>query len=504
MKRFISIAVAFVLMLGSSGLIVFARDRCECGTPPIVVISGFATVPLTYVDENGKEERAWAPSNKRIFNGVAGVIPPLTRLMFDKNWETFLDKTNPGVVSIFEPILCDGSGVPIHNIKAREFPLSADNYPDFYNNDINDEQAFIKTAIDVYGGDHIYFFNYDWRLDPTDIAKELKDFVKNVKNETRHDKVTLIGCSMGGNIALSYLRLFGSGDIHNFILDNAAFQGTSIIGECFMLDFEFDSDAVLNYIYQFVKSDVLDSFLRMTGVFDKLIPAVEDLIEIISGQLSSEVLYPVFANLPGIWALVTDDTYEQAKAAALDSKENARLIKKIDFYHYEVQQKAEKLLKKAKANGCNIMILSNYNYYGIPITPTRHNNNDILIDTRYSSGGAVCAKLGSTLGEGYVQKKTSCGHNHVSPDNVIDASTCMFPEYTWFVKDMKHLDYPYGTQGADFLMWLAGTKKQPTVFSEVSYPQFMEFDYKTGKLTPTAEAAAAAAVIEVLNPQTGG
>ncbi len=506
MKRLISVLTVFALLLGSCGLVAYARKEASTSDDiaPIVVVSGFATVPLVLNAGTDAEKQVWSPSSQTIIDGVLSVISPLTRLVFNSDWSAFLDEADPKILSIFDSVRCDDDGEPIYDLTVQEYPLSGDHYPDFYNGDTNDEQAFVKSAIDTYGGDSVYFFSYDWRLDPIDHAKALRDYIKNVKKETGHDKITLVGCSMGGNVILSYLRLYGSGDIQNFVMDNAAFQGTSLVGELLKLDMSFDSDSAIGYIMQFAKKEILERFLEKTGLFDDIIPLLEDIIGMTAMQLGDEVLYPVFANIPGMWSLVSDDTYEQAKAAALDPDKNAKLIKKIDYYHYEVQQKAERLMKNAKANGCNIIILSNYNYYGVPITPSRNNNNDILIDTKYSSGGATCAELGSTLGDGYVQKNMSCGHNHVSPDNMIDASTCMFPEYTWFVRDMKHLDYPYGTEAADFLMWLAGVKEQPTVRSDSRYPQFMVFDYETGRLMPQTADGETVTVTDVVNPQTGG
>ena len=66
---------------------------------------------------------------------------------------------------------------------------------------------------------------------------------------------------------------------------------------------------------------------------------------------------------------------------------------------------------------------------------------------------------------------------------VIDASTCMFPEWTWFVRDMGHLDYPYGSEGMDFLMWLIRMDTQYTIRTSARYPQFMRYDVKEKTLT---------------------
>jgi len=498
MKKALSILLSAAILLGSLALYAAARPECDCGFAPLVVVSGFNTVPL---ELDG--EQVFAPPADKILRGVAEVLPPLAKAGFTRDWDAFVGESAPSLLGLFAPMMCDENGDPRTGASARAFPLSIDNYPDFYNSDDRDEQALLKTAMETVGGDHAYFFNYDWRLDPVENARLLKKFVGNVKDATNHSRVTLVGCSMGGTVIMSYLKLFGSADVQNFILDNAAFQGVALVGDLLALDLEFEGEVAVRYTHQFVQNDFLAWLLRATGLFDAIIPTLEEIIDDAGGRLGAEILYPIFAHMPGIWSLVADEQYERAKEASLDGKINAKLIEKIDYYHYEVQGQAEKLLKSAKKNGTNIAVVASRGFYGIPITPSRHNNNDILIDTVYASGGAVCAPLGQPFGDDYIQAKR-CGHNHISPDRMIDASTCMFPEYTWFVSGMKHLDYPYGSEAADFLMWLAwaGRGEQRTIFSNGKYPQFMRFDYDTGRLTPTP--AEDGTFAEVVNPATGG
>ncbi len=503
MKKAISVLIICAIVTGSVFVTATAQTSCNCGTAPLIVVSGFATVPLTLDADTENAKTVWSPSGDSILSGVSKLISPLIKLGFTKDWDSFMDVANPEILNIFMPVLCDKDGNSVNNVTVRKFPLSADNYPDFYNGDDVDEQAFVKSAVEKLGGDHVWFFSYDWRLDPVEHAKELREYVKNVKKETGHSRVSLAGCSMGGTVIMSYLRLFGSGDIQNFVLDNAAFQGTQLVGELLKLDIEIDGKSAANYANQFIKSKLLDWIIEKSNIFGELVPHLEKIIDSTRGKLSRDVLFPVFANMPGMWSLVADDVYESAKKAALDSSVNAKLIKKIDFYHYQVQRRAKELIHSAVLSGCNVIIIANYNFYGVPITPSRYNNNDILIDTKYASGGATCADLGSTFDEDYVQK-VNCGHNHVSPDNVIDASTCILPENTWFVKNMKHLDFPYGSEAADFLMWAVSAKRgeHPNVFSKSSYPQFMEYSYSTKKLTPISENAETV-LFQVVNPQTG-
>jgi hypothetical protein len=215
---------------------------------------------------------------------------------------------------------------------------------------------------------------------------------------------------------------------------------------------------------------------------DKLVSFAGKLLENTKDQTSAEVLYPLFAYMPGMWAFVNAKDYERAKQCALDPEVNKELIRKIDAYHYGVQAKAKQLLQKASAQGCRIAITANYGKFAIPLTKSMRVCDDYLIDTALASGGAVCANVFQTLPETYKQQRDR-RHNHISPDRVIDASTCMFPEWTWFVRDMGHLDYPYGSEGMDFLMWLIQMDSQYTIRTSDRYPQFMKYDVKQKTLS---------------------
>ena len=86
--------------------------------------------------------------------------------------------------------------------------------------------------------------------------------------------------------------------------------------------------------------------------------------------------------------------------------------------------------------------------------------------------GATCAPFGKTLNENYRQKNRFCGHSHISADGIIDASSCAFPEYTWFIKNNGHATF--GTDYCAFIEWAIRYDGQPTVWSDEKYPQFTE------------------------------
>ena len=68
---------------------------------------------------------------------------------------------------------------------------------------------------------------------------------------------------------------------------------------------------------------------------------------------------------------------------------------------------------------------------GAPVTETARWNSDGVIETYNTSGFATVADMGTTLGADYVQA-VDMGRNMISPDNIVDASTCQAPMQTWF------------------------------------------------------------------------
>ena len=171
--------------------------------------------------------------------------------------------------------------------------------------------------------------------------------------------------------------------------------------------------------------------------------------------------------------MVRADAYEQAKERLLDPLKNAKLIERIDYVQYRVHRQRKQLIQNAIDSGVKIFFAANYNLAPAPVYQGPDPHSDSLIETVCASGGATCAPLGDTLPAGYIQQKPLDGKNYLSADGVIDASTCDFPDRTWFFKNVRHVDCPYGSQYNAFLLWLIEQDAQPTVFSDAAHPQFM-------------------------------
>ena len=75
----------------------------------------------------------------------------------------------------------------------------------------------------------------------------------------------------------------------------------------------------------------------------------------------------------------------------------------------------------------------------------------------------------------------------VSPDRMVDASTCRYPEYTWFIKNLLH------SSGCDYidelLRFIAFSDHQVTVFENEAFPQFVLYSPTTDAVVPLTKAA---------------
>lgn len=448
-----------------------------------VVVSGMNTFPL--YDENNN--KVFPMTSKTITDMVFKVLAPTTEYLITGNSEKFCDRTNPVVYDVFAPLACDENGDSISAVNTVTFNGSLKDSADVFYAEDSDELAVVRAGMDKFGVENTFFFNYDWRLDPLTHADDLNEFILNVKEITGCSRVAVAAFSMGGTVVCSYLYKYGSADLSSLQLCSTAFQGTSCVSALFSGELKVDAEGLIRRLAQLTRNNAAENFieylnlkLSLSGFNTTLTKIINGISDPALGRVYKEILIPVFGHMPGFWALVDGKSYETAKAYMLgDTCEGLKA--RIDEYHYNVQAKAGELLTAA-AEDTNIYIIAQYNMQGLPIADeSTKSNNDYLIDAAYASGGAVCSLLGETLGEDYVQAALP-EKNYLSPDGQIDASTCMFPEKTWFIRDMGHVDYPYGA-GTDIIIYFASSDEQITVDNS-EYSQFLTYSYEKNTLLP--------------------
>ncbi len=484
-RRTLSIILAAVLLLCAS-LPVFAQSaKCACGTPPVIYVAALGSAKL-YLDRGTENERLlFRPDTAAYLRLAARLAPSIARLAIDKNYDAFGDALIDGVSDIF--------GSTDRVTSDAELPDDPD-----------------------HGVDKSYYFAYDFREDPLTVADKLHEYIACVKKLTGHDTVLLRASSMGGVMTMAYFYKYGTDGIDACIFQCCPILGTQVAGDLFTKKITIDPDALVRYASQLPtdeqwQSDLLGVVLDMlnfAGVFKALAGVADRLLENLTDRVFDEFMYPVFGSMPGIWSFVTDDEYEQAKKMTFNENTSKKLISRLDEYHYNVQCKAGEILNKAKKDGVKIMIVAGYNKQRTPLVESYMSSSDATVDTKYASVGAIVADLNSTLPDGYVQKKEAGVHDHLSKDGVIDASTCLMPENTWFIKDMLHCKIHDGHKA--MYNWFFYSASQPDVWSNEKYPQFLQNDVNAKTLTPLGTQArpeqsesGSESAGKPLTPQTG-
>lgn len=479
MKKAISVILALVIAFSAS-LCVFAEgEKCDCDVTPVIYIGGFGC-PI-YSDPDGENEvRIFTPDTSlivsslpEIFLGVVGLLSGNSK-MFAKWAMKAADKLIGDLRLTADGEIIDGVGIrPID--MPEEDTHECENY-EFLGNARNDAET----------GE--FRFDYDWRIDPFCNVQYLHEYVECVKELTGHDKVSFACHSQGNTLMVTYLSAYGSEDIDKLCFLSPAYKGLSLVGYLFTgeISVEGKKDELTAFVDSMLGSDSavtkIIGILNATHLTDFILKKLEKVLDEQYENVYENFLVPVFGTMPGIWSFVPDEFYEDAKTAAFkgDSKYD-KLIEKIDNYHYNVQSNVEELLQTASDNGTGIIICAGYGIPTIPIVSAPAAESDFLIDTCYMGIGATCAPYGSTLGDGYSQKVPG-EKNYISPDNKIDASTCAFPEWTWFIMNQDHNTFTHGY--LDLLNWAITFDGQPTVFSDSRFPQFTVNSADGEKLVP--------------------
>jgi len=468
MKKFLSLILCVTVLLGLAVPVWAADTPCECGTSPLIYVAALGSAGIYANRGTADEKLLFRPDTTALLKDAAGLVPAAAKLCVTGDYDAFGGALIDFVGKAFGALALDGNGDSLSYVAADA------GMPAYHEHSLERD----------------WYFGYDFRLDPYEHAARLNEWIHAIKDMTGHDKVQLRASSMGGVVVMAYLEEYGIGDIEKVLFQCCPFQGTAVAGELFNGLIEIDKNALMNYAKDALPSldggfwgtflyNLVDVF-DLLGIWDFLLPIADKLILNLKDRVLEEALFPIFGSMPGIWSFVPVEYYDSAKEYMLDEQAQAGLIEKLDRYQMNVMRRAPEILNGAVEDGVRVYIIAGYNIQRTPLVTAHRKNSDGTDDTDFASVGAICAEINGTLGEGYSQKIDD-GHNHLSKDGVIDASTCALPEYTWFIRDMLHATTHAGHK--EFYRWLLSSEEQLTVFDSANYPQFLQNDIKNETFT---------------------
>lgn len=372
---------------------------------------------------------------------------------------------------LFENFKMDEFGMPLKNMQVIRYPKSMAETDEAGRRFVyNTLPLQAMEEIEGVGAENIYYFAYDSFGNIQSITTELYNMIQDIKKDTGCDKVNIVPISLGGTVMNSLLEMYPDviNDLHNVVYIIAALDGSRIVGDLFLGNLSVsNTELYRDMIPPLLDGDYLGYLLNIAI---RLLPkrvVAKVLNAVIEGAVGDVISYATT-----MWALIPSGDYPAARERWLMDGEHDEIRKQTDAY-YQAQLHSRANIKKMVNAGVNVYNIVDYDWRLYSIAGSyKDQNSDSIIHVDSTSMGATCANVGETLPGGYKQFDTSCGHNHLSPDGMIDASTGTLPETTFFVKGLNH----ERTGRSDIVMRLCirlVTSADPVdVFSLPEFPQF--------------------------------
>lgn len=493
MKKSLSITLALIMLLTSlSCVTAFAADKCDCGYAPSIVIPGIFQCDVRYLDENGNEmlNSEGVPyeapffmesSNEIVKMALEEALLPLASLLItqedkeERAAKAISDVLGKALLSNLE---LDKYGQPIKNIKADEYKTSLANLTKEQR-----EWALDNVPLNAYaqiaGLDHLYYHSFLHTGNIYDAAMGVYELIQIAKEETGHDKVNLVPISQGGSLENALMQIYKdkgeefSDDINRVCYVVPAADGAYVLGDIYRYGVIDDDDALYGYMLPALLGQEQELLAYAITILLRIFPTA-DLNNILDTAVNTLVEdYLEYSTC--LWGLIPSKDYPELRERFLTDEEDAIIREQTDWY-YNAQVNAKDYILEAQAKGVEFFDLVDYNYTSYKIFDSWDDlNGDGIIHLDSESFGATSVAVGVPLAKDYVQANTYCTdptHNHIDEERLVDASTGILCESTFFFKGQNH----EATARNDVVMRLAirilTDEGFTSVYSDPAYPQF--------------------------------
>ncbi len=461
-KKFLSLALAVIMIFSSVSLIAGATDEIkliidgeEINHLPQVYVTGFQALKI--YDENDPNEASLFTVNYDILlNNLKNFTQYASEALKNGNLNIIRHYLYSAFYNTFGLYALQGDGITPVN-----------------------ENIVCEEAVFKHEGDGLYYFEYDSRLSPIDIADQLQEFILKVQEHSGSERFELVGASYGGTIVATYLNEYP--EMHQYIdsclLSVPAYKGFSVLGEVYSGDFYIDHDTITQYAYVGMDNEDLGLFLSVLNKSGFLEFFLESLLlpgaKAIAMDAARDVIHDTLGTIPSFWTFVPEEYFYDAmkniygESYTDPNHEYAGLIEKATFYQEEIMQKLDEIYINAANNGIKMNIICKYGRPPMPISEKGSFQSDGSVSVTDVTLGATASKYGETLPKDY-QQALYPEYNFLSPDGCIDASTGIDPLHTWYVRGLEHTEKNAGfNELIDYIVY-----EDPDVFSGSVFPQY--------------------------------
>ena len=495
MKKIISLTLVFMMLFAVMSPVASAADAYGYERLPIIYIRGNGEI-LYDTDGNpvaaeikdldlGADENGEGGIDKDVIVETAvNILKPfvLEGLLFDE-WDNYGQAIYDEISPLFEKAFLDENGNSKDGVAVSQKVLA-------------ESENAAKNA-SIYGE---YNFIYDWRLSPYDHVDRLHQYIKDIIDSSGARKVNIFARCMGGSLLMAYLEKYGDQElVKNVMFCDVLSNGKALASKAMSGQIAFDATEIerymgqLNYLgeiglgsidigdvlYEIVYDTM--EFFNQIYVTDTALDGVEELYNKLYKALIPALLHASgMASQVNYWTMVYEEDFDAAldllygkKGSELRTK-YAGLIDKIDYYRNHVTKKLDELyLKYEYEYGIHVGFQAKYGYMDLPLIEDCDKTGDATVSLSDAGYKVTAAPIGQTLSDDYIAKRVAEGKGkYISVDKEVDASTALFPDTTWIIKNAHH---DFFRPGDAIARWfLCGTNV--TIDTDLAqYPQYMVY-----------------------------
>ncbi len=416
---------------------------------PTIILPGINHSPYFLADENGNavtDSKGNVLSSTLLLLNTASltkeIIKLVPSLLLSLVFQRDIGATK-GVENLVDELMkymeTTPDGENVYNLVTRKFDVPVSEMSE------EDKHFFytmlpVEPIAEVCGEENLFLYTFDLFGDPMESAKGIDSYIDAVLEKTGAKKVNLASVSLGGTMLTAYSQIGKNLSKVNKVVNMVSLLG----GTDIMADF---IDRNFNVSDEFFRKEyfplVLESLTgdrglgNLVNVLLHIMPRslFEGIISAAYGALHDTII----VNNPEFWAMVPADKYEALADKWIKSDV---LRKKTDAFQNARVNLFENLSKMDKS-GTEIYSICGYNlsytdgdyaFFGI-VKSSENANGDGIIPVSSTSLGATAAKAKTEFSQSYLSSHDS---KYISPDKCVDASTCLFPNRTWFFSGQHH------------------------------------------------------------------